>query len=132
MEGRPRGLYGNYFAKARYFLCVQFVLTNPSPQVIKGPIVFYLEIKVEMSRYQVASESVFNKLRNYLMLSLAHHYKKETISLVLASEDSFKIESIRSEIESLYGVKEASIFFPIKMEYNQESIMKAVEQQLPT
>jgi DNA-binding Lrp family transcriptional regulator len=108
---------------------LQFTIL-PNPQAIKGQIVFYLEIKVEVSRYQVVFESVFNKLRNYLMLSLTYHHKKETIGLILASEDSFKIESIRSEIESLYGVKEASIFFPVKMEYNQDSIMKAVEHRL--
>jgi hypothetical protein len=64
------------------------------------------------------------------MLSLIHHHQEEIIGLILASEDSFKIEFIRSQIESLNGVKEANIFIPIKMEYNQEVVIKAVEQQL--
>jgi DNA-binding Lrp family transcriptional regulator len=108
---------------------LQFTIL-PNPQAIKGQIVFYLEIKVEVSCYKAVFESIFNKLSNYLMLSLTHHHQEETIGLILASEDSFKIEFIRSQIESVYGVKEANIFFPIKMEYNQESIIKAVEQQM--
>jgi DNA-binding Lrp family transcriptional regulator len=107
---------------------LQFTIL-PNPQAIKGQIVFYLEIKVE-GCYKAVFESIFNKLSNYLMLSLTHHHQEETIGLTLASEDSFKIEFIRSQIESLYGVKEANIFFPITMEYNQESIIKAVEQQM--
>jgi DNA-binding Lrp family transcriptional regulator len=108
---------------------LQFTIL-PNPQAIKGQIVFYLEIKVEVSCYKTVFESIFDKLHNYFMLSLIHHHQEETIGLILASEDSFKIEFIRSQIESLYGVKEANIFLPIKMEYNQEVVIKAVEQQL--
>jgi DNA-binding Lrp family transcriptional regulator len=50
---------------------LQFTIL-PSPQAIKGQIVFYLV--VEVSRYQVVFESVFNKLRNYLTLSLTRPY----------------------------------------------------------
>jgi hypothetical protein len=89
-----------------------------------------LEIKVEVNCYKAVFESIFNKLRNCLMLSSIPHHQEETIGLILASEDSFKIELIRSQIESLYGVKEANIFLPIKMEYNQEVVIKAVEQQI--
>jgi DNA-binding Lrp family transcriptional regulator len=108
---------------------LQFTIL-PNPQAIKGQIVFYLEIKIEVSCYKAVFESVLNKLRNYLVLSLTHHHQEETIGLILASEDSFKIEFIRSEIESIYGVRESNIFFPIKMEYNQESIIKAIDQQM--
>ena len=110
---------------------LQFTIL-PNPQAIKGQIVFYLEIKVEVSCYKAVFESVFSKLRNYLVLSLTHHHQEETIGLILASEDSSKIEFIRSEVESIYGVKEANIFFPTTMEYNQESIIKAIEQQMLT
>ena len=108
---------------------LQFTIL-PNPQAIKGQIVFYLEIKVEVSCYEAVFESVFSKLRNYLVLSLTQHHQEETIGLILASEDSFKIEFIRSEIESINGVRESNIFFPITMEYNQESIIKALEQQM--
>lgn len=108
---------------------LQFTIL-PNPQAIKGQIVFYLEIKVEESCYKAVFESVFNKLRNYLILSSTHHHQEETIGWILASEDSLKIELIRSQIEALDGVKEANIYFPIRMEYYQESIIKAVEQQM--
>jgi DNA-binding Lrp family transcriptional regulator len=108
---------------------LQFTIL-PNPQAIKGQIVFYLEIKVEISCYESVFESVFSKLHNYLALSITQHHRQETIGLTLASEDSFKIEFIRSEIESIYGVKESNIFFPVTMEYNQESIIKAIEQQM--
>jgi DNA-binding Lrp family transcriptional regulator len=108
---------------------LQFTIL-PNPQAIKGQIVFYLEIKVEVGCYKAVSESVFNKLHNYLVLSLTQHHQEETIGFILASQDSFKIEFIRSEIESIYGVKGSNIFFPIVMEYNQESIIKSIEQQM--
>jgi hypothetical protein len=54
----------------------------------------------------------------------------ERIGLILASEDVFKIESIRSRIESLNGVKEANIFLLTKIEYNQDSIVKSIEGKL--
>jgi DNA-binding Lrp family transcriptional regulator len=108
---------------------LQFTIL-PNPQAIKGQIVFYLEIKVDVSCYEAVFESVFNKLRNYLVLSLTQHHREEIIGLILASEDSFKIEFIRSEIESINGVRESNIFFPITMEYNQELIIKAIEQQM--
>lgn len=76
--------------------------------------------------------SVLSKLRNYLVLSITQHHQEEIIGLTLASEDSFKIEFIRSEIESIHGVRESNIFFPLTMKYNQESIIKAIEQQLLT
>ena len=56
--------------------------------------------------------------------------KKETIGLNLASEDVFKIETIRSQIQSLKGVKKANVFLPIKIQYNESVIMKAIERQI--
>lgn len=107
---------------------LQFTIL-PNPQAIKGQIVFYMEIRVEMNYYKDVFELVFTKLSDYLILSTTHHHEEETIGLILASEDSFKIEYIRSQIEGIDGVKEANIYFPIKMEY-QDSIIRAVEQQM--
>lgn len=116
--------------KMQRYQLLQFTVL-PSPQAIKGQIVFYLEIKVEVSCYEAVSESVFSKLGNYFVLShIIQQHQEETIGLILASEDSFKIELIRSEIESIYGVREVNIFFPITMEYNLESIIKAIEEQM--
>jgi AraC-like DNA-binding protein len=40
---------------------LQFTIL-PNPQAIKGQIVFYLEIKVEMSCYKTVFESIFNNI----------------------------------------------------------------------
>lgn len=58
------------------------------------------------------------------------HHQNEIIGFILAREDNSKIESLRSEIESIVGVDKSNIYFPIKLEYNQESIIKAIERQL--
>jgi hypothetical protein len=58
------------------------------------------------------------------------HDQEETIGLILASDDIFKIKSIRSQVESFEGVKEANIFLPITINYNQDMIVKAIEQRL--
>jgi hypothetical protein len=42
----------------------------------------------------------------------------------------FKIESIRSQIQSLNGVKEANVFLPIKIQYNEDVIMNSIEKQI--
>ena len=59
-----------------------------------------------------------------------HHDQEDTIGLILASEDVFKIEQIRSQVESFEEVKEANIFLPITITYNQELIVKAIEQKI--
>ncbi|HZA71067.1 MAG TPA: hypothetical protein VE548_15335 [Nitrososphaeraceae archaeon] len=61
---------------------------------------------------------------------MTYDQEKETIGLNLASEDVFKIESIRSQIQSLKGVREANVFLPIKIQYNERVIMKAIERQI--
>lgn len=61
---------------------------------------------------------------------MTYDQEKETIGLNLASEDVFKIETIRSQIQSLKGVKEANVFLPIKIQYNESVIMKAIERQI--
>jgi hypothetical protein len=75
-------------------------------------------------------EELFSELHHYLILSSFLHNQAETIGVILASEDVFKIESIRSRIESFRGVKGANVFIPIQIEYNQDSIVKAIERKL--
>jgi hypothetical protein len=58
------------------------------------------------------------------------HDQEDIIGLILASEDVFKIEQIRSQVESFKEVKEANIFLPITITYNQEPIVKAIEQKI--
>lgn len=107
---------------------LQFTIL-PNPTTIKGQIVFYMEIKVDPKYYQQVFESAFNMIHNCLVLSLTPHHQEEIIGLILSSENSFKIELMRSEMESMRGVKESNIYFPIKLEYNQEPLIKSIERQ---
>ena len=103
----------------------------PNPHAMKGQITYFLEVKVESSRlYRAVVEKIFSELHNHIILSLILHDQVERIGLILASEDVFKIESIRSQIESFNGVKEANVFLPTKIEYNQDSIVKSIEGKL--
>jgi hypothetical protein len=97
---------------------------------MKGQIVFFLGVKIERGRYSVLLETIFSELHNNLILSLMTHDQESTIGLILASDDVFKIESIRSRVESFDGVKEANIFLPIRIDYNQDMIVKAIERRL--
>jgi DNA-binding Lrp family transcriptional regulator len=101
----------------------------PNPHAMKGQIVFFLEVKIERGRYSVLLETIFSE-HNNLILSLLAHDQESTIGLILASDDVFKIESIRSRVESFDGVKEANIFLPIRIDYNQDMIVKAIERRL--
>lgn len=107
---------------------LQFTIL-PNPIAIKGQIIFYIEIKVDSKYYKYVFESALNCIHNCLVLSLIPHHQQEIIGLILSTENSFKIEIMRSEIESLTGVKESNIYFPIKLEYNQEPLIKATEKQ---
>lgn len=81
--------------------------------------------------YDDVLTKIFGRLHNHIILSLmTYDQEKETIGLNLASEDVFKIESIRSQIQSLKGVKEANVFLPIEIQYNERVIMKAIERQI--
>jgi DNA-binding Lrp family transcriptional regulator len=105
--------------------------TLPNPHAMKGQIVFFLSVKVERTMYEDVLTKIFGRLHNHIVLSLmTYDQEKEMIGLNLASEDVFKIESIRSQIQSLKGVKEASVFLPIKIQYNERVIMKAIERQI--
>ena len=102
----------------------------PNPHAMKGQVVFFLEVKIEKGQYCIVVEKIYGALHNNLVLSSMAHDQEETIGLILASEDVFKIEYIRSQVESFEGVKEANIFLPIKITYNQEPIVKAIEQKI--
>lgn len=102
----------------------------PNPYAMKGQIVFFLEVKIEKGQYRILVEKIYGALHNNLVLSSMHHDQEDTIGLILASEDVFKIEQIRSQVESFKEVKGANIFLPITITYNQESIVKAVEQKI--
>lgn len=103
----------------------------PNPHAMKGQITYFLEVKVESSRlYRAVAEKIFSELHNHIILSSILHDQVERIGLILASEDVFKIEFIRSQIESFNGVKEANVFLPTKIEYNQDSIVKSIEGKL--
>jgi DNA-binding Lrp family transcriptional regulator len=103
----------------------------PNPHAMKGQIVFFLSVKVERTMYHDILERIFSQLHNHIILSImTQDQEKETIGLNLASEDVFKIESIRSQIQSLKGVKEANVFLPIKIQYNENVIMKSIEKQI--
>lgn len=102
----------------------------PNPYAMKGQIVFFLEVKIEKGQYRVLVEKIYGALHNNLILSSMHHDQEDTIGLILASEDVFKIEQIRSQVESFEEVKEANTFLPITITYNQELIVKAIEQKI--
>jgi DNA-binding Lrp family transcriptional regulator len=102
----------------------------PNPYAMKGQIVFFLEVKIEKGQYRLLVEKIYGALHNNLVLSSMHHDQEDTIGLILASEDVFKIEQIRSQVESFEEVKEASIFLPIMITYNQELIVKAIERKI--
>jgi DNA-binding Lrp family transcriptional regulator len=102
----------------------------PNPHAMKGQIVFFLEVKIERGQYRILVEKIYGAIHNNLVLSSMHHDQEDTIGLILASEDVFKIEQIRSQVESFKEVKEANIFLPIMITYNQELIVKAIEQKI--
>lgn len=105
--------------------------TLPNPHAMKGQIVFFLSVKVERTMYDEVLTKIFGQLRNHIILSImTYDQEKQTIGLNLASEDVFKIESLRSQIRSLIGVKEANVFLPTKIQYNERVIMKAIERQI--
>jgi hypothetical protein len=98
---------------------------------MKGQILFFLSVKVERTMYNKILETIFSQLHSHIILSLmTYDQGKETIGLNLAAEDVFKIEAIRSDIQSLNGVKETNVFLPIKVQYHEEFIMKAIDRQL--
>jgi DNA-binding Lrp family transcriptional regulator len=104
----------------------------PNPYAMKGQIVFFLEVKSKSSSqlYGPLLEQIFGELHHYVILSSILYGRADTIGLILACEDVFIIESIRSRMESLNGVKESNVFLPTKIEYNQDLIVKAIDRKI--
>jgi DNA-binding Lrp family transcriptional regulator len=103
----------------------------PNPYAMKGQIVFFLEVKAKSSQlYGPLLEQIFGELHHYVILSSTLYGRADTIGLILACEDVFIIESIRSRMESLNGVKESNVFLPTKIEYNQDLIVKAIDRKI--
>lgn len=103
----------------------------PSPEAMRGQILFFLHVKVERSMYNKVLEVILSQLHSHIVLSLmTYDIEKETIGLNLAAEDVFRIEAIRSDIQSLKGVKEANVFLPTKLQYHEEIILRAIDRQI--
>jgi DNA-binding Lrp family transcriptional regulator len=103
---------------------------NVNPAAMKGQIVFFLSVRAERQFYPRLLERIYHELHENIILSSNLSNQVDAIGLNLASDDVFKIEDIRSRIESFDGVQEANVFFPIKLEYPQEWIIKAIDHKL--
>ena len=103
----------------------------PNPNAMRGQIVFFISVKVEKLLYNEILEKIFSQLQNHIVLTvMTYDQERESIGMNLAAEDVFKMESIRSQIQSLNGVKEANVFLPIKIQYNESVIMKAIKHRI--
>jgi DNA-binding Lrp family transcriptional regulator len=103
---------------------------NINPSAMKGQIVFFLSVRAERQFYPKLLERIFGELHNNIILSFNLANQVDAIGVNLAIDDVFKIEDIRSRIESLEGVQEANVFFPIKLECPQEWIIRAIDHKL--
>lgn len=108
----------------------------PNPGAMKGQIVIFLDIRFKISEHSRFSnkskfEKIYYELRNNIILStVSNNPTAETIGLILACSDTAKTESIRTKIESLEYVKECRVFFPTRIEYNQNLLLKAVDEKI--
>ena len=103
----------------------------PNPNAMKGQILFFLSVKVEREMYNEILEKIFDQMHNHIIISLmTYDQEKKMIGLNLATEDVFKIEAIRSNVQSLKGVREANVFLPIRIQYNEDIIIKSIEKQI--
>jgi DNA-binding Lrp family transcriptional regulator len=105
---------------------------QPNPDAMKGYIVFFLDIKVKDSgHHQKVLQKIYEELYDHFMiLSSNMSNQEDSIGLLLGSEDTIGIESIRSRIESFDEVQQANAFLPIKLACPQEWIVKAIDTRL--
>jgi DNA-binding Lrp family transcriptional regulator len=103
---------------------------NVNPAAMKGQIVFFLSVRAEKQLYPRLLEKILGELHESIILSFNFANQMDAIGLNLASDDVFKIENIRSHIESFDGVQDSNVFFPIKLEYPQEWMIKAIDRKL--
>lgn len=101
-----------------------------NPAAMKGHIVFFLSVTAEKQFYPKLLERIYTELYENVISSSNLSNQVDAIGLNLASEDIFKIERIRSRINSFEGVQRADVFFPIKLEYLQEWIINAIDRKL--
>jgi DNA-binding Lrp family transcriptional regulator len=101
-----------------------------NPAAMKGQIVFFLSVTAERQFYPALLEGIYAELHESIISSSNLSNQVDAIGLNLASEDVFKIERIRSRIESVEDVQQANVFFPIKLEYPQEWIINAIDRKL--
>lgn len=101
-----------------------------NPAAMKGHIVFFLSVTAEKQFYPKLLERIYTELYENVISSSNLSNQVDAIGLNLASEDIFKIEGIRSRINSFEGVQRADVFFPIKLEYLQEWIINAIDRKL--
>lgn len=104
---------------------------QPNPDAMKGYIVFFLDVKIKSTtHHQNILQKIYEELHEHLMLSSDMSSQEDSIGLLFGSKDTSGIESIRSRIESFYGVQQASAFMPIKLACPQEWIIKAIDKRL--
>ena len=106
---------------------------QPNPDAMKGYIVFFLDIKLNhRSHYhQKVLQRIYEELHErFMLLSSDISNQKDNIGLLLGSEDTIGIESIRSRIESFDEVQQANAFLPIKLACPQEWIVKAIDRRI--
>jgi DNA-binding Lrp family transcriptional regulator len=103
---------------------------NVNPASMKGQIVFFLSVTAGKQFYAALLERIYAELHENIISSSNLSNQVDAIGLNLVSEDVFKIERIRSRIESFDDVQQANIFIPIKLEYPQEWIINAIDRKL--
>ena len=105
---------------------------QPNPDAMKGYIVFFLDVKVKDSgHHQKVLQKIYEELDDHFMvLSSDISNQEDSIGLLLGSEDTIGIESIRSRIESFDEVQQANAFLPIKLACPQEWIVKAIDRRI--
>jgi DNA-binding Lrp family transcriptional regulator len=105
---------------------------QPNPDAMKGYIVFFLDVKVkEIGHHQKLLQKIYEELDDHFMILLSDMSNQEdSIGLLLGSEDTIGIESIRSRIESFDEVQQANAFLPIKLACPQEWTVKAINRRI--
>lgn len=82
---------------------------QPNPDAMKGYLVFFLDVKLKNRRShyrQKVLQRIYEELHErFMLLSSDISNQEDSIGLLLGSEDTIGIESIRSRIESFDEVQ---------------------------
>lgn len=106
---------------------------QPNPDAMKGYIVFFLDVKLSHRNHyhQKVLQKIYEELHErFMLLSSDISNQEDNIGLLLGSEDTIGIESLRSRIQSFDEVQQANAFLPIKLACPQEWIIKAIDRKL--